>query len=64
MENVLALALEACGAVGHETLALRAPYLGTQVGLVRAAELAVPAPEQSRNNTTHQPVGAVTHSGV
>lgn len=41
VEEVLALALEAAGAVGHDALALRGPDLATEVGLARHAELAL-----------------------
>lgn len=41
VQKVLALALEARGAVGHEALALRRADLAAEVGLARLAELAL-----------------------
>jgi hypothetical protein len=41
VEEILALALEARGAVRHDTLALGCADLAAQVGLARLAELAL-----------------------
>jgi hypothetical protein len=41
VEEVLALALEARGAVGHNALTLSCADLAAQVGLARLAELAL-----------------------
>ena len=41
VEEILALALEARGSVGHDTLALGGSDLATEVGLARLAELAL-----------------------
>ena len=43
VEKLLALALEALGAVGHDALALRRTHRAAQVGLARLAELALAA---------------------
>lgn len=41
VEKLLALALEAGGAVGHNSLALRGPNFAAEIGLARLAELAL-----------------------
>lgn len=41
MENVLALALESAGAIGHDALALSGSDLAAEVCLARLAELAL-----------------------
>lgn len=41
MEEILALALEARGSVGHDTLTLSGSDLATEVGLAGLAELAL-----------------------